>query len=117
MPGAVLWLPAGIGNADHVCVRDVLLPLAKSLPAGHLRVYADLPYAGPPGKGALPEALESELPGLVEHEVPLQGEAFDRKLQAFRCHASQVEPLQADEGWPDLLEPDGPLARERFWSR
>jgi hypothetical protein len=82
-----------------------------------LRVYADLPYAGPPGMGLLPEALESELPGLVEHEVLLEGEAFDRKLLAFECHASQVEPLRAYEPWSDLLEPDGPLARERFWSR
>ncbi|MDP9259158.1 MAG: PIG-L family deacetylase, partial [Actinomycetota bacterium] len=44
--GAVLWLPAAIGDhPDHVDVRTALLPLAASLPTTRAAVYADLPYA------------------------------------------------------------------------
>jgi LmbE family N-acetylglucosaminyl deacetylase len=90
-----LWLPAGIGNPDHAHVRDALLPLAPQ----HTQIYVDLPYAG---------ALE-----LVEaRELRLTDAAFERKLAAARCHASQLSSLQ--RAWPDLLERHGPLARERF---
>ena len=40
--------------------------------------------------------------------------AWERKLAAVRCHASQIGPLQRS-GAPDLLAPGGVLARERFW--
>jgi hypothetical protein len=47
--------------------------------------------------------------------VRLRGEAFERKLGAVCCHESQMRPL--GEGAPDLLDPDGVLARERVWRR
>jgi LmbE family N-acetylglucosaminyl deacetylase len=115
--GAVLWMPAGIINHDHEDVRNALLPLARSLPRERVRVYADLPYAGPPGKGELPGEVGLALPGLVMHEEPLEGEAFARKIEAVKCHGSQLELLREEEDWRDLLEPNGPLALERFWSR
>jgi LmbE family N-acetylglucosaminyl deacetylase len=89
-----LWLPSGIGNSDHAHVRDALLPLAA-----HRQIYADLPYAG-----------TVELAHACE--VRLTDDEFEQKLTAVRCHASQLTSLQAS--WPDLLERDGPLARERF---
>jgi hypothetical protein len=46
--------------------------------------------------------------------VRLRGDAWERKLVAVRCHASQLGPLQ-EPGAPDLLDPRRVLARERFW--
>src|SRR4051794_2797328 len=89
-----LWLPGGIGNPDHAHVRDALLPLAADG-----QIYVDLPYAG---------ALE--LAGT--NELRLTPAALERKLAAVRCHASQLSSLQRT--WPALLDPAGPLARERF---
>ena len=89
-----LWLPAGIGNPDHAHVRDALLPLATDG-----QIYVDLPYAG---------ALEVA----DANEVRLTPGDFERKLTAVRCHGSQLSSLQRE--WPDLLDPAGPLARERF---
>ena len=112
--GGVLWLPAGIGgHPDHLDVRAALLPLARVLPASRVRVYADLPYAGESGD-ELPSEVAAALPGLRAHDVRLRGEAWERKLAAVRCHASQIGPLQ-EPGAPDLLAPRGVLARERFW--
>jgi LmbE family N-acetylglucosaminyl deacetylase len=112
--GAVLWLPAAIGeHPDHVNVRTALLPLAASLPASRVGVYADLPYAGWSGY-ELPAAVAGALPGLQPREVRLRGEAIERKLEAVRCHASQIDPL--DEAYPGLLDPTGVLARERIWT-
>ncbi len=99
--GCVLWLPAGIGNPDHAHVRDALLPLARTLPAARVRVYADLPYAG------ADRIVHAD-------EVRLDDAAFARKLAAVRCHASQLSLLQ--ETWPDLLARAGPLACERSWA-
>ena len=45
-------------------------------------------------------------------EVRLTPGDFERKLEAVRCHGSQLSSLQRE--WPDLLDPAGPLARERF---
>ncbi len=95
--GCSLWLPAGIGNEDHAHVRDALLPLASTLPSGRVRLFADLPYAG---GGDTPLAEEWDITDAV----------FARKLEAVRCHASQLPLLQAT--WPDLLARAGPLARE-----
>jgi LmbE family N-acetylglucosaminyl deacetylase len=111
--GAVLWLPAGIGgHPDHEAVRIALLPLAARLPAARVRVYADLPYAGRHGY-RLPLVVARALPGLRGGDVDLRGTALERKLEAVRCHASQIAPL--GEGAPDLLDPGGVLARERVW--
>jgi LmbE family N-acetylglucosaminyl deacetylase len=112
--GAVLWLPAAIGDhPDHLDVRTALLPLAASLPASRLGVYADLPYASWCGY-RLPRAVARALPGLRARDVRLRGEVFERKLEAVRCHASQIDGL--DEAAPGLLDPDGVLARERIWT-
>jgi len=101
-PGCVLWLPAGIGNPDHAHVRDALWLIALALPEEEVRVYVDLPYAA-----------ELDLPGAREER--LTDAAFARKLEAVRCHASQMPALQRT--WPDLLERDGPLARERTFGQ
>ena len=102
LPGAVLWLPAGIGNPDHAHVRDALIPIALCLAEERVRIYVDLPYAG-----------TLALPGA--HEERLTDAAFSRKLEAVRCHASQMTALQRT--WPDMLERDGPLARERTFGQ
>jgi LmbE family N-acetylglucosaminyl deacetylase len=112
---SVLWFPAGIGgHADHLDVRAALLPLARELPAARVRVYADLPYAGASGY-RLPPEVDAALPGLRVCDVRLRGDAWERKLAAVRCHASQIGPLQEPDA-PALLDPRGVLARERFWS-
>jgi LmbE family N-acetylglucosaminyl deacetylase len=111
---AVLWLPAAIGgHPDHVDVRTALLPLATLLPPSRVGVYADLPYAGIHGF-RLPPAVANALPGLRARDVRLRGGAFERKLTAVRCHASQIAPLAQDA--PSLLDPSGVLARERTWT-
>jgi LmbE family N-acetylglucosaminyl deacetylase len=113
--GDVLWLPAAIGDhPDHVDVRAALLPLAAVLPPARVGVYADLPYAGRHGH-RLPRAVAEALPGLRGRLAPLRGKAFERKLEAVLCHASQIAPL--GEGEPRLLDPDGVLAGERVWRR
>ncbi len=95
-------------------MRDALLPLARTLPSARVRVYADLPYAGSSGY-RLPPEVAAALPGLKARDVRLRGDAWERKLAAVRCHASQIAPLRAP-GAPDLLDPHGVLARERFWT-
>jgi LmbE family N-acetylglucosaminyl deacetylase len=113
--GATLWIPAGIGgHRDHLDVRDALLPLAQELPLSRVRVYADLPYAAEAGY-ELPAEIAAALPGLRPGDVHLTGAAWERKLAAVRCHASQIAPLQR-HGAPQLLRPGGALARERAWS-
>jgi LmbE family N-acetylglucosaminyl deacetylase len=111
--GCVLWLPAGIVNEDHAHVRDALLPLTETLPARRVRIYADLPYAALEGWD-LPEAVSLARPGLRVQDVQLRAAAFEGKLAAVRCHASQVPLLSV--GAENLLAPDGLLARERFWA-
>jgi hypothetical protein len=113
-PGCVLWLPAGIGNEDHSHVRDALLPLAAGLPAASVRFYADLPYAARIGWD-LPEDLAPAHRHLRARDVQVRGAAFERKLAAVGRHASQV-PLLATRA-ERFLAHDGPLARERVWSR
>jgi LmbE family N-acetylglucosaminyl deacetylase len=114
--GGVLWMPAGIGShPDHLDVRTALLPVAARLPPARLRVYADLPYAGEHDH-RLPRALAEALPGLRGRDTHLIGEAFERKLEAVRCHASQIAPLTAATA-PDLLAAGGVLTRERVWRR
>jgi LmbE family N-acetylglucosaminyl deacetylase len=110
----ILWLPAAIGgHPDHIGVRAALLPLAARLPGSRVGVYADLPYAGLDGY-RLPRAVSSVLPRLRGHDVRLRGVAFGHKLDAVRCHASQIARLSS--GAPGLLEPHGILARERVWA-
>ena len=108
---AVLWLPAGITNPDHLNVRDALIPLAASRP-GLAGVYADLPYAAT-ASFDLPPELATALRGLVCTDVEVDGADFARKLAAVGCHGSQI-PLLVEE-WPDLLDAGGPLRRERYW--
>jgi LmbE family N-acetylglucosaminyl deacetylase len=94
----MLWLPAGFINPDHAHLRAALLPLAAIRPPGRVGTYIDLPYAA---SAELPDA----------DEVRLTDAAFELKLAAVRCHASQLPLLQ--KTWPDLLERHGPLSRER----
>jgi LmbE family N-acetylglucosaminyl deacetylase len=115
-PRDVLWMPAAIGDhPNHVDVRAALLPLAARLPPARLRVYADLPYAGR-HRRRLPPAVAHALPGLRGRDTLLSAEAFERKLEAVRCHASQIAPLTAT-ATPELLAAGGVLARERVWRR
>jgi LmbE family N-acetylglucosaminyl deacetylase len=110
----VLWLPAGIGaHADHVDVRSALLPLAATLPASRVHVYADLPYAGHYGHD-LPPEVGAALPGLRPRDIHRRGERLERKLEAVRCHASRITSLA--RSFPGLLDRDGVLSRERFWT-
>lgn len=108
---AVLWLPAGIVNPDHLNVRDALIPLAASRPE-RAGIYADLPYAAT-ASFDLPPEVAIALPGLVCSDYDVAGADFGRKLAAVECHASQIPLLVED--WPDLLAPVGPLRRERYW--
>jgi LmbE family N-acetylglucosaminyl deacetylase len=115
-PAGVLWMPAAIGaHPDHTEVRTALLPLAARLPPARIRVYADLPYAGE-HHHRLPRAVAEALPGLRGRDTRLSAEAFERKLEAVRCHASQIAPLTA-AATPELLAAGGVLARERVWRR
>jgi LmbE family N-acetylglucosaminyl deacetylase len=109
---ALLWLPAGIVNPDHVNVRDALIPLARSRPE-RTGIYADLPYAAT-DRFDLPPELAAPLPGLACEDVEVDGARFARKIEAVTCHGSQI-PLLVEE-WRDLLAPRGPLRRERYWS-
>ena len=76
-------------------------PARVAAAAGPRRVYADLPYAGLHGF-ALPRAVARALPRLRARYVHLRGEAFERKLEAVRCHASQLIPL--GDGAAGLLD-------------
>jgi hypothetical protein len=113
-PGGVLWIPASIGDhLDHIAVTSALLPLARELPAGSVRFYADLPYAAWSGYD-LPARVSQAVPGLRARDVPLRHEDFRRKLAGVLCHASQLVPLAAVA--PGLLRARGVLARERTWT-
>jgi LmbE family N-acetylglucosaminyl deacetylase len=121
-----LWIPAGIGgHADHVAVRDALLPLAASRP-GQAAVYLDLPYSAfegwEAGDADRPPARRWEPHVALLHDalrlgdcrrIDLAPEVVERKLAAVACHASQVPGLQDPAPW--LLEPDGALRHERWW--
>jgi LmbE family N-acetylglucosaminyl deacetylase len=111
---AVLWLPVGICHADHVEVREALLPLAELRPE-LTGFYADLPYASP-DKFDLPPALAESFANLRCERIELAPASFALKCESVELHASQIGPLTADEAWPSLLEPTGPLRCECFWT-
>jgi LmbE family N-acetylglucosaminyl deacetylase len=121
-----LWIPAGIGShADHVAVRDALLPVAAARP-GRAAVYFDLPYAAfegweaddaerPPDHRWQPHValLEDALALGPCRRIDLAATVIERKLAAVACHASQMPGLQEAAPW--LLDPDGALRHERWW--
>jgi LmbE family N-acetylglucosaminyl deacetylase len=121
-----LWIPAGIGShADHVAVRDALLPLAASRP-GRAAVYLDLPYAAfegwevddperPPEHRWEPHlAILQDALALGDcRRIDLAPDVVERKLASVSCHASQMPGLQQAAPW--LLDPAGALAHERWW--
>jgi hypothetical protein len=117
----VLQRAAERATVFTVCARTPPGDLAVSdwdarsgfAPATRVAVYADLPYAGLHGY-ALPRAVAAALPGLRLRDAGLRGESFQRKLEAVRCHASQLTALS--ESAPGLLDPNGLLARERTWT-
>ena len=97
-----LYVPAGIGNHDHVRVRDAVL---AAWPDAVL--YADLPYALRDG-WELPE----ELAPREVVDATLAEPVVAAKLAAVRAYATQVAHLEAIFG--DFVSADG-LGRERFW--
>jgi LmbE family N-acetylglucosaminyl deacetylase len=112
-PSGTLWIPASIGgHPDHVAVTSALLPLAREWPAGRVGVYADLPYAESSGYD-LPAHVAEALTGLRATDVPVREAAFQRKVAAVRCHASQLVPL--GRAAPGMLRAGGVLAHERYW--
>ena len=86
-----VYAPAGIGNSDHVLVRDAVLAVRPDAV-----LYGDLPYAQRHGFGG------------IERELVLGDALLEEKLAASRCYATQLVQLEAD--FPGFL--DG-LGRER----
>jgi LmbE family N-acetylglucosaminyl deacetylase len=97
-----VYVPAGIGNKDHVRVRDAVLPV---WPGAVL--YADLPYTLRDG-WELPE----NLPRRETTHVVLDESVAAAKLDAVRAYETQVAHLESIFG--DFVTADG-LGRERFW--
>jgi len=81
-----VYAPAGIGNPDHVLVRDAVLAVRPDAV-----LYADLPYALRHGFGR------------HGRDIWLDDAAAARKIAAARCYATQLEQLAADFG--DFLAP------------
>uniref|UniRef100_UPI000DE26C51 PIG-L family deacetylase n=1 Tax=Nonomuraea lactucae TaxID=2249762 RepID=UPI000DE26C51 len=121
-------VPMGIGNTDHLEVRDQALEvLEKSGAAAAPWIYADLPYASAVrqwGTGAAAEALAEHprlgapIRSLACSAVPrqagrLEGPAWAAKRCAVLCYASQLAPLASDYG--EILAVPGPLTHELIW--
>lgn len=122
-----VWVPAGIGShPDHVGTREATLSV-PGMAAARLRFYADCPYAWAFGWDATDgertgdhrwqphlDRLAGSLGAVRAHLVYLDDEQVKRKLQMVACHASQVRGLLPE--FPHLLDPDGPLRREVYWT-
>lgn len=123
-----VWVPAGLGgHPDHVGTREAVLALIPAT-SGRVRFYADCPYAFAAGWDAADasraeghrwaphlQRLEAYLgtPALA-HPVRLDHHARRRKLAMVACHASQMRTMAPE--FPGLLDPDGPLHREMYWT-
>ncbi len=97
-----LYVPAGIGNTDHVRVRDAVL---AAWPDAVL--YADLPYTLRDGW-----ELPAGLPRRAPIDETLEEPVLAAKLAAVRAYATQVSHLVSLFG--DFVTADG-LGRERTW--
>jgi hypothetical protein len=102
-----VYAPAGIGNAEHAFVRDVVLAVRPDA-----ILYADLPYALKPEHGGftLPRGLDAS--GRFSVDISLAASAVDAKLESVCAYTSQLAQLMEDFG--DFLNMEG-LGRERFW--
>jgi len=90
-----VYAPAGIGNPDHILVRDAVLAVRPDAV-----LYADLPYALRHGFGR------------YGRDIWLDDDAAARKIAAASCYATQLEQLAADFG--DFLAPAA-VRRERVF--
>jgi LmbE family N-acetylglucosaminyl deacetylase len=102
-----VYVPAGIGNAEHAFVRDAVLGVRPDA-----TLYADLPYALRPAHGGFNPPRELDASSRFSVDVSLDARAVDSKLESVRAYASQLPQLVKDFG--DFLNMDG-LGRERFW--
>ena len=91
-----IYAPAGIGNTDHVLVREAV----RAVSPGAV-LYADLPYALRHGFGD---------PG---RDVELDDATVEQKIAAARCYATQIDLLAVSFG--DFLAPEA-VRRERWLS-
>jgi LmbE family N-acetylglucosaminyl deacetylase len=108
-PEDLLWVPAGIGHADHLATRDALLPLLAERPSGLGRLYADLPYVGRLGRRIRSRRhLGVELGRVVVCRVDAGRMA--RKRAGIEAHASQLAALR--QGFPTF---DASLRAEAWW--
>ena len=87
-PHDTVWVPAALrGHRDHALVRDAGLALRDR---GHeVAFYADLPQVG---LAAPPAPLD--LRALRPEPHRLDAGAFERKLMAVGCYATQVAALE-----------------------
>jgi LmbE family N-acetylglucosaminyl deacetylase len=102
-----VYAPAGIGNADHVVVRDAVLAARPDAV-----LYADLPYALKAEHGGFELPERPERAARIVEDVLLAASTVEAKLEAVRCYASQLPQLVASFG--DFVNATG-LTRERFW--
>jgi LmbE family N-acetylglucosaminyl deacetylase len=109
-PDDLLWVPAGIGHADHLATRAALLPLLAERPSGLGRLYADLPYVGRLGR-RIPSRrrLGLQVGRVVVRRLDAQRLA--RKRAGVEAHASQLAALR--QGFPTF---DASLRAEAWWA-
>lgn len=132
---ADLYLPAGIDQPDHRCVRDQALAALEDLPGPRPYFYADLPYSavtpgwfelngtGSAADEAWPEPVRElgcRYPAGLElvHRSVIRGDLWEGKRRAVLHHSSQLVPVGSmDEiaGSRPLLAVDGPLTVEAVW--
>ncbi len=102
-----VYAPAGIGNTDHVVVRDAVLAVRPDA-----TLYADLPYALRIEYGGFELPAPLQAAARVVEDVALTDPVVEAKLAAARCYTSQLPQLVAFFG--DFVNPAG-LGHERFW--
>lgn len=132
---ADLYLPAGIGQPDHRCVRDQAIAALEDLPGSRPYFYADLPYSavtpgwfeldgiGSAAEDAWPEhvrELGCRYPAGLElvHRSVIRGDLWEGKRRAVLHHSSQlamVGSMSEIAGSLPLLAVDGLLTVEAVW--
>jgi LmbE family N-acetylglucosaminyl deacetylase len=126
-PAGKIWVPAGLGgHPDHVATREAVLA-AEPAAGGRVRFYADCPYAfvfgwdaadcdrGPDHRWAPAlTRIEQYFGPPRTHAVRLEDEAMRLKVAMVSCHTSQLRAMLPE--FPGLLELDGPMRRELYWT-